>query len=230
MKRTLVLLIALIVSLSLTACSKANGATPAPEGNHTEAPSTESPDKMLQETDLVGPWHLDSDKNDLAAFAGSLDLFPGYSEWGASMEIRSDGQMSWYIGAAGGYGTYTADDGLLHAALVNNMDQAEMAIDFRIVLENEKTVLEMDYEDITVYWAYGDQEEEPAFGTDGSLGDAVYPGADVVEIVNQRGDETTIYKLADGTYMDRIDRRFIYDGADVWTDENGVEWNEAAKD
>ena len=40
MKRTLVLLIALIVSLSLTACSKANGATPAPDGNHTEAPST----------------------------------------------------------------------------------------------------------------------------------------------------------------------------------------------
>lgn len=33
-----------------------------------------------------------------------------------------------------------------------------------------------------------------------------YPGADVVEIVNPRGDETTAYKLADGTYMDRIER------------------------
>lgn len=56
-----------------------------------------------------------------------------------------------------------------------------------------------------------------------------YPGADVVEIVNLRGDETTVYKLADGTYMDRIDRRFTYNGTDTWTDEDGVEWNEAVE-
>ena len=56
-----------------------------------------------------------------------------------------------------------------------------------------------------------------------------YPGADVVEIVNLRGDETTVYKLADGTYMDRIDRRFTYNGTDTWTDEDGIEWNEAVK-
>ena len=56
-----------------------------------------------------------------------------------------------------------------------------------------------------------------------------YPGADVVEIVNLRGDETTVYKLADGTYMDRIDRHFTYNGTDTWTDEDGVEWNEVVK-
>ena len=56
-----------------------------------------------------------------------------------------------------------------------------------------------------------------------------YPGADVVEIVNLRGDKTTVYKLADGTYMDRIDRRFTYNGTDTWTDEDGVEWNEVVK-
>ena len=56
-----------------------------------------------------------------------------------------------------------------------------------------------------------------------------YPGADVVEIVNLRGDETTIYKLADGTYMDRIERRFTYNGTDTWTDQDGVEWNEVVK-
>ena len=63
-----------------------------------------------------------------------------------------------------------------------------------------------------------------------SRDDASYPGADVVEIVNLRGDKTTIYKLADGTYMDRIDRHFTYNGTDTWTDENGAEWNEVAKD
>ena len=31
-----------------------------------------------------------------------------------------------------------------------------------------------------------------------------YPGEDVVEIVNLKGETTTVYKLADGRYMSRI--------------------------
>lgn len=52
---------------------------------------------------------------------------------------------------------------------------------------------------------------------------------DVEELVNQRGDETTVYLLADGRYMDRINAVYIYDGKDTWTDESGVEWNKAIK-
>ena len=230
MKRRIALLIAVILCLSLAACSKAPEFEQGPQENYTEATNTEGSEEMQQSIELAGPWHLDSEKNDLATFADSLDLFPGYGEWGAGMEIRSDGQMSWYIGAAGGSGTYTVEDDLLHAALVNDVDQKDMAIDFRISVENEKAVLEMDYQDMTIYWAYGGQEDAPAIGNDESQDDAAYPGADVVEIVNLRGDETTIYKLEDGTYMDRMERRFTYNGADIWTDENGVEWNEAAKD
>ena len=61
---------------------------------------------------------------------------------------------------------------------------------------------------------------------------AEYPDIALVLDVHRDaiGDETTIYKLADGTYMDRMERRFTYNGTDIWTDENGVEWNEAAKD
>ena len=55
-----------------------------------------------------------------------------------------------------------------------------------------------------------------------------YPGEDVVEIVNLKGETTTVYKLADGRYMDRIERIFIFDGVDTWTDINGAEWNQAA--
>lgn len=55
--------------------------------------------------------------------------------------------------------------------------------------------------------------------------EADYPGEDVAELVNLRGDQTTTYKLADGTYMDRIERRFTYNGTDTWTDEDGIEWN-----
>ena len=52
---------------------------------------------------------------------------------------------------------------------------------------------------------------------------------DVEELVNQRGDETTVYLLVDGRYMDRINAVYIYDGKDTWTDESGVEWNKAVK-
>ena len=54
-----------------------------------------------------------------------------------------------------------------------------------------------------------------------------YPWEDVVEIVNLKGETTTVYKLADGRYMDRIERIFIFDGVDTWTDINGSEWNQA---
>lgn len=135
--------------------------SPAPSGN-TAAQSAETPQ---QSPDLAGPWHLDSGKNDLAAFADSPDLFPGYGEWGASMEIRSDGQMSWYIGAEGWHGTYTVEDGVLHAQLTSDLEGSARSWDFRISEEKETVMLEMDYKDRTVYWAYGDQED-PAHGGD----------------------------------------------------------------
>lgn len=49
---------------------------------------------------------------------------------------------------------------------------------------------------------------------------------DVVELINRKGDTTTAYLLADGTYMDRVVRVFIYDGGERWMcgDE---EWNRA---
>ena len=73
-------------------------------------------------------------------------------------------------------------------------------------------------------------ENEPTVDeTEEVTSESDYPGADVVELVNLRDDETTVYKLADGTYMDRIDRRFTYNGTDTWTDEEGVEWNEVVK-
>lgn len=52
---------------------------------------------------------------------------------------------------------------------------------------------------------------------------------DVEELVNRSGDETTVYLLADGRYMDRINAVYIYDGKDTWTDESGVEWNKVVK-
>ncbi|MDO4481943.1 MAG: hypothetical protein Q4C14_04345 [Bacillota bacterium] len=124
-------------------------------GECSKQPGNEAAEKV----ETVGPWHLDEDRNDLNEFANSLDLFPGYGEWGASMEIRSSGQMSWFIGAESWHGTYTVEDDIIHGNLVSDMDQSEKCWDFRIIEENEAAVLEMKYEDMTIYWAYGDRED-----------------------------------------------------------------------
>ena len=247
MKRIVGILLMAALCLSLAACGNENVMEQSPQEIQTEAANTETEETQQQSgsdapgedgtekveepeqqsIELSGPWHLDSAKNDLTAFP---DRFPGYAEWGASMEIRSDGQMNWHIGADGGSGTYTVDGDLLHTALINDLDQKDMAIDFRILMESENAVLAMDYQDMTIYWVSGSQEDAPAMGTDESPDDVADSGADVVEIVNLRGDEATIYKLADGTYIDRTERRFTYNGTDTWTDEDGAAWSEAAKD
>lgn len=80
------------------------------------------------------------------------------------MEIRSDDQMSWYIGAEGWHGAYTLEDGAIHAQLTSDSEQSTRLWDFRITEENETAELEMDYADMTIYWVYGEQEG-PANGT-----------------------------------------------------------------
>ena len=189
MKRTTALLLAAILCLCLAACGKAPEPEQSPQEPHTEANDTEGTEEkpqsgssspsgneaekpeapVQQSVELVGPWHLDSEKNDLAVFADSLDLFPGYGEWGASMEIRSNGQMSWYIGAESWHGTYTAEDGVIHAQLTSDLEQATRNWEFRITAEEEAAILEMDYQDMTIYWAYGDREDIPAMGLPSSV-------------------------------------------------------------
>ena len=183
MKRIIALLLAVILCLWLAACSKGLEQEEGTQEIHTEAAGTgKGADEMQQQSDsftrsgnaagqpeepvqqsieLVGPWHLDSEKNDLAAFS---DRFPRYAEWGASMEIRSDGLMSWYIGAEGWHGNYVRDQETLHAELGSDLEQLVLPWDFRIVTEKETAMLEMGYEDMTVYWTYGDQEDIPPMG------------------------------------------------------------------
>ena len=53
-------------------------------------------------------------------------------------------------------------------------------------------------------------------------GTALYQGDGTVK-------EFTVEAPMDGAYMDRIERRFTYNGTDSWTDEDGGEWNEVVK-
>lgn len=172
MKKLTALLLALILCLGLAACSRSEFVpdaqeyqTPSASQEETEETNPQSANTAATEEsiqlnyELIGPWHLDGSKNDLDAFANSLELFPGYGEWGASMEIRGNGEMSWYIGAESWHGTYCVEANTLHAFLTSDLEQTQQNWDMRITSENGTTELEMAYQDMTIYWVYGDQED-----------------------------------------------------------------------
>ena len=185
-------------------------------GNEAEKPE----EAVQQSVELIGPWHLDSEKNDLAAFVDSLDLFPGYGEWGAGLEIRSDGQMSWYIGAESWHGTYIAEDGVIYAQLTSDLEQSTQNWDFRITQENGAAELEMDYPGMTIYWAYGDREDIPAVGAasqvyvDRQGTDEIYSSLSVAQSDNGYVVEMEIYRLG---YFSRT--AVEADGMLVYTDD-----------
>ena len=100
------------------------------------------------------------------------------------------------------------------------------------VPENEENIVE-DQPTEAVDSDADDNENQEDFSeeiededTESSLENEDYPGEDVVEIINLRGETTTVYKLVDGRYMDCTNTVYIYDGKDTWTDTNGVEWNQ----
>ena len=173
MKKLTALLLVLILCLGLAACSRKTEfvpdaqeyQTPSASQEETEETNPQSANTAASEEsiqlnyELIGPWHLDGSKNDLDAFANSLELFPGYGEWGASMEIRGNGEMSWYIGAESWHGTYSVEANTLHAFLTSDLEQIPQNWDMRITSENGTTGLEMAYQDMTIYWVYGDREE-----------------------------------------------------------------------
>lgn len=67
-------------------------------------------------------------------------------------------------------------------------------------------------------------EEEPTEQTASTIETSRF-WEDVVELVNLAGDTTTVYKLEDGRYLDRMDRFFTYDGVENWTCDDGSIWN-----
>ena len=125
--------------------------------------SGESASHARQTQGLAGPWHLDGGKNDASALEQAWERFPGYAEWGAGMEIRSNGQISWYIGAESWHGTYTLSGGVLHAQMMSDLRQEERSWDLRVTEEAGTALLEMDDAGMTICWRYGDRED----GADG---------------------------------------------------------------
>lgn len=115
------------------------------------------------------------------------------------------------------------------------VETIEAIIDVVQLPENEENIVE-DQPTEAVDSDADDNENQEDFSeeiededTESSLENEDYPGEDVVEIINLRGETTTVYKLLDGRYMDCTNTVYIYDGKDTWTDTNGVEWNQEVK-
>ena len=184
-----------------------------------EPEETQEPESVtLTADDLVGPWHLAEDEKDNAT---AMEAITGAIEFGRSMEITSDGHISWHIGADGGIGAYSLSGNILYADMTKDFEGSSMKMEFTAEKTDGVLFLRTEYKGLLLCWSRG--EGETGKGGEDER-ETSYSGADVVELVNLRGDTTTVYKLADGTYMDRIERRFTYNGTDTWTDEDGVEW------
>lgn len=115
------------------------------------------------------------------------------------------------------------------------VETIEAIIDVVQLPENEENIVE-DQPTEAVDSDADDNENQEDFSeeiededTESSLENEDYPGEDVVEIINLRGETTTVYKLLDGRYMDCTNTVYIYDGKDTWTDTNGVEWKREVK-
>ncbi len=104
---------------------------------------------------LVGPWQLAPDENDEAAIG---EAFPGAMEFGSSMEIRSDGRISWYVGAAGVRGTYTLSGDILRAEMIDDADNTSLTVELTARQKDGRLVLEMEYQNVRLCWSQGEEE------------------------------------------------------------------------
>ncbi len=103
----------------------------------------------LSASSLVGPWHL-ADDTDLETLS---EVFPGAAEFGSGMEIRSDGRISWYIGADGAMGSYIIEGNTLTADVTGELDGTAYRV---TLLQPEPEKLTMAFKDVELVWTYGE--------------------------------------------------------------------------
>lgn len=115
--------------------------------------STEVSASSVSVDQIIGPWHLDDSKMDMDAIN---EAFPGSMEAGNSMEIRSDGKISWYIGSDGGVGTYELDGNWLEATVTSNVDGTVYKNRVEIQENGDGYILIMSYKDFIFTWKLGE--------------------------------------------------------------------------
>ena len=89
------------------------------------------------------------------------------------------------------------------------LEVAEKLCDKVAIIKSGKLICSGIMDDEIQVDYLGKTEEE---NSESSSENEDYPGEDVVEIINLRGETTTVYKLVDGRYMNRTNTVYIYDG------------------
>lgn len=121
-----------------------------------EPEGTQEPETVpVTAEELVGPWHLEPEENDEAAIN---EAFSGAMEFGNNMEITGDGNISWYIGAEGGSGTYTLDGGSLRAETTSDLDGSAMTLELRAERTDGELSLILEVKDLSLRWSQGEGE------------------------------------------------------------------------
>ena len=69
------------------------------------------------------------------------------------MEIRSDGRISWYIGADGAMGSYIIEGNTLTADVTGELDGTAYRV---TLLQPEPEKLTMAFKDVELIWTYGE--------------------------------------------------------------------------
>ena len=172
-------------------------------------------------------------------------------EQGDTLKIEfetENGNLSMKITAPDGTALYQGDgtvkeftveapmDGTYPIVVVGQKAKGSIHIDVERVpeaMESEGTQeLELEPEPVTLTadnlvgpWHLADDEKDNATAIE-AIPSAIEFG-NSMEITSD--GHISWYIGADGTYMDRIERRFTYNGTDTWDDEDGVEWNAAAE-
>ena len=246
MKNKLFLMTTVIMVCSLCACGKQETGTMTNTGNSTEQviasednsePATVE-DNNMEQTEAKEQTQLQDVKPSYKEFRDVLDeintdIQPGTAGNGMNSIKTAAHLLNW------GVGTSMTTDEIKKETVSwlsdkGNSEQVEFSNKFASVYDAYQKLLGSDakVETIEAIVEVVQLPEEPTMDDSSSSTEKFenkdnWP--DVEELVNQRGDETTVYLLADGRYMDRINAVYIYDGKDTWTDESGVEWNKAVK-
>ena len=117
------------------------------EAKPTEQETVQEP-TAFELDDIIGVWHID--ESELAALR---DTFPGIEDSGTSMEIKSDGSISWYVGTNSVTGTFKASGSGLTADVTDDNDSTKMTVDMTYTDEG---LIKMTFRDTEIIWTYGD--------------------------------------------------------------------------
>lgn len=162
MKKLSVLILALCLILGLAACGGGVKQDSDPLPETLDVPDPEPTPDGLTAEDLSGYWHISDSATSMSTLR---ENFPESKKLGACMEIRPNGQISWYIGEEGATGSFQVSGDLVEAVLTGDPGGDPLTIRMNYSEKNGRRTLTMDVKCMLVYWIPGkgeDNENWPA--------------------------------------------------------------------